>query len=215
MTTILAIACIWLSLSLLIAVHETGHTLVSKMLGEPIDLITIGITRVFSFWISATKVEIGLMPLMGSIHLANRNVAWYKSALITVAGPLTSFGFSMLLYYAIGGNAFLTVLVNNNFWIVPIIKSILTSTSVLPTLSSFPPIGIEPKLGEILVGYAGINLVMAILNAFPIPPLDGGKFVFSILEGIFGKKVNFVEGLISLFSIVFFMIWMVRSAFVK
>lgn len=67
------------------------------------------------------------------------------------------------------------------------------------------PVGIvhETQKGNIItsdfwsnLGFAGmLSLNLAIMNLLPIPALDGGKFLFILLEKVFGKKtIEKVEG---------------------
>jgi len=49
-------------------------------------------------------------------------------------------------------------------------------------------IGIGPYAVLSLVSLLSLNL--AIINLLPIPALDGGRLLFILIEGIFGKKVD-------------------------
>jgi regulator of sigma E protease len=35
-----------------------------------------------------------------------------------------------------------------------------------------------------------LSVNLGLINLFPFPPLDGGRIIFSLIEGIFKKKVN-------------------------
>jgi Zn-dependent protease len=83
----------------------------------------------------------------------------------------------------------------------------------LPDLSIFPTIGMNPDLANGLMIFAGINLAFAILNAVPIPPLDGGNTLFALLEGIFGEKVRVVQGIFSVIGILAIIALVIYTAF--
>ncbi len=58
------------------------------------------------------------------------------------------------------------------------------------------PVGIAKVVGQADTGYSFlyllvfISLNLGIVNLLPIPPLDGGKLVFILIEGIIRKKPN-------------------------
>lgn len=58
------------------------------------------------------------------------------------------------------------------------------------------PVGIAKVVGQANTGYGFlyllvfISLNLGIVNLLPIPPLDGGKLVFILIEGISRKKPN-------------------------
>lgn len=210
----LTLAGIWLGLLASIAIHESGHALTALITGTKIEKITVGFSKIFSFKIGGIPVEIGLIPLIGSVRLAP-GVFWLKRMFITLAGPLTSFCFSMTCYYILGGSAYIHTLANDHFLISGILKGIFDShTSALPNPEAFSTF-INGGVTLALVFMANINLALAICNSLPFPPLDGGNFLFAILEGIFGEKVKELYGKLSMVTIVLILILNIYIAFKK
>lgn len=75
--------------------------------------------------------------------------------------------------------------------------------SVAPVTSTVSgPVGIVALLGAFIgkTGTSGIfalvetlallSLILGIINILPIPALDGGRFFFTIFEGVTGRKIN-------------------------
>lgn len=64
----------------------------------------------------------------------------------------------------------------------------------------------------ILLFAAGLSVNLGVINALPLPALDGGQLVFVVAEAITGKKVDqkFQEGITSI--AVLFLLWVSLSA---
>ena len=67
-------------------------------------------------------------------------------------------------------------------------------------------------LTTILMFAAGLSVNLGVINALPLPALDGGQLVFVIAEAITGKKVDqkLQEGITSI--AVLFLLWVSLSA---
>jgi regulator of sigma E protease len=82
------------------------------------------------------------------------------------------------------------------------------------------PVGIARQIGDVFFGFgpivtlyvAGIlSANLALVNALPFPPLDGGRMLMIVLKGIFGRRLSlrverltYVAGFVVLFA---FLIW--------
>lgn len=64
----------------------------------------------------------------------------------------------------------------------------------------------------VLLFAAGLSVNLGVINALPLPALDGGQLVFVVAEAITGKKVDqkFQEGITSI--AVLFLLWVSLSA---
>jgi regulator of sigma E protease len=99
-----------------------------------------------------------------------------------------------------------------------LVTSVVTSPTEPPPASG--PVGIAVQLGDVfrtfgpvftlyLAGILSANL--AVFNALPIPPLDGGRMLMMVIKAVFGTRVSLkVERLTYLVGFVFlfaFLIW--------
>jgi regulator of sigma E protease len=82
------------------------------------------------------------------------------------------------------------------------------------------PVGIARQIGDVFFGFgpivtlyvAGIlSANLALVNALPFPPLDGGRMLMIVLKSIFGRRLSlrverltYVAGFVVLFG---FLIW--------
>ena len=82
------------------------------------------------------------------------------------------------------------------------------------------PVGIATAIGDVFFGAGAILTLyvaailsanLALVNALPFPPLDGGRFVIILLKSIFGQRISlraerltYVVGFVFLFA---FLIW--------
>jgi len=78
------------------------------------------------------------------------------------------------------------------------VKASLTTRDIEPLASSVTgPVGIlaltklsvEAGFTQVIFLVAIISLALAMVNIFPIPPLDGGRFVFILFESVTGKRI--------------------------
>ncbi|MEA3272361.1 MAG: RIP metalloprotease RseP, partial [Patescibacteria group bacterium] len=77
-----------------------------------------------------------------------------------------------------------------------LLKNLVTTGEVAVDISG--PVGIAVLTGQVarlglmylLQFTALLSINLAIINFFPFPALDGGRFIFLIIEGIRGKPVN-------------------------
>ncbi|MES2215694.1 MAG: site-2 protease family protein [Patescibacteria group bacterium] len=72
--------------------------------------------------------------------------------------------------------------------------------------------GVVGSFIEISAYVVLINLVLAIFNLIPLPPLDGSKILFSILPNQYGQTRMFLERYSSIFIlVVVFFLWKIIS----
>ena len=107
------------------------------------------------------------------------------------------------------------------FGTLSVLTSFLSSNGPPPGQKISGPIGLISQgstvvatkdLTTILMFAAGLSVNLGVINALPLPALDGGQLVFVIAEAITGKKVDqkLQEGITSI--AVLFLLWVSLSA---
>ena len=104
---------------------------------------------------------------------------------------------------------------------VSVLSSFLSPSGPPPGQKISGPIGLISQGSSVvatkdwtavLLFAAGLSVNLGVINALPLPALDGGQLVFVVAEAITGKKVDqkFQEGITSI--AVFFLLWLSLSA---
>lgn len=212
---ILTIVAIILGFGLLIGFHEAAHMLVSKLFGVKVNKFAIGFGHVlFRLVIGETSYELRILPLGGFVQCDGEDplsrvkrgffsLAWYKRALVALAGPLASLLLGYLIIYGL--------LVLDRDW--PLLKAaskawelcyvvvsetfkFILGKSTMPDASISGPVMVVKILSDSLKeGFvrfgsvlACISLSLGFFNLLPIPALDGGHVFLYAIEGLRGKK---------------------------
>lgn len=200
MDTVLIYAGLWVLLNIVLLVHELGHAVMAFAVGTGVRRITLGFPTLKTFNVFGMPISIGLFPFMGLAEISSLEIGWIQRMLIAVAGPAASFGFAMLCYGILGG--IIGPLADKWFLVGPIIEMFIKDTSL-----TLVDIQTYQGFSRILALTGNINLILAVLNMLPVPFLDGGRFLFALLEGIFGKWVKAIHTLLIPLSFWAFMIW--------
>ncbi|QQG41704.1 MAG: site-2 protease family protein [Candidatus Woesebacteria bacterium] len=208
MKEILAFTGIWVVLTVAMLVHELGHALVAGALGEKVEEISLGLPRLFTFKLFGIPVRVGLLPLIGGTKLDSLlKMRWLKKAVIALSGPVFNFAFALCCYYAVGGFDQIASLAEDQFLVIPTVKSFFGNESLpTPGLTALFA-SMTPK--NVIFAIGDINLLLAILNMLPIPVLDGGRILFAFLEGVFGKVVNNIQAILIPISFILLILWQV------
>jgi regulator of sigma E protease len=202
-------------IGLLIFVHELGHLLAAQCVGIPVARFSIGFGPVL--WrrtFRSVEYCLSLVPLGGyvmpkcddeaeftRIPVARRVVMWLGGPLanILLAVPLVA-----LLNYLAGGFSWYGQFVEP--WLqvarqsadfVAMLGVLLTHPDHLSGIVGIVAIGrtvIDSGLASALKFAVLLNLNLAVFNLLPIPPLDGGKIVFSLLEKIHPRLARLQTG---------------------
>jgi regulator of sigma E protease len=99
-----------------------------------------------------------------------------------------------------------------------LVRDFLTNPAAPPSVQG--PVGIATAIGDVFFGAGAILTLyvagilsanLALVNALPFPPLDGGRMLMIVLKSIFGKRISlraerltYVVGFVFLFA---FLIW--------
>jgi len=190
---------------LLIAIHECGHLLAAKLCGIPVKRFSIGFgPRLLEFTRAETSYWLSWIPIGGYVlpaieHDDFREPPAYKRITFALGGPIANViaAFMALLLL---GFAERKLAASDAVWfaVAQLWTGLQQQVSGLSTLMS----GFEHLsgiVGIVAVGGAQfgststglltfsvvINLSLAVMNLLPLPPLDGGRIVFCVLEKIY------------------------------
>ena len=196
---------VFLSISLLIVLHEAGHLFAAKWVGIPITRFSVGFgRRLWGFRRGDTEYRLSLIPCGGYVlpaldHKEFVSLPLHKRVLFALGGPFAN----------IVGSVFCLSLINisQHGWSVDLaliqplrdtLQIAVQMSAAIPQLFSSPDqlsgiVGIVAIGGEhvgmsiyrLLQFCVILNINLAILNLLPVPPLDGGKIVMGILEKIY------------------------------
>ncbi len=194
---------ITLLIGLLVALHEFGHVLAAKLARIPVARFSIGIgPRLIGFTRGNTDYCLSAIPFGGYVMpgldpLLFERLSAGKRILFAVGGPAANlFG------------AYLSLVWLNMLYQVDFLSAVLISFDdiwqmFLQFLSGLMTIFSQPEAVSGVVGLVAIggekfggslsgllnfsillNINLMILNLLPIPPLDGGKILFTMFEKI-------------------------------
>ncbi len=194
-----------LSLSFLIAFHELGHLLMALLTGIPIERFSMGFgPKLISRRFRGIEFRISMIPIGGYVLPRMDDIddlystPKLKRILFSLGGPAFNILLTWVLLVVIsamsGGVTVGSILIDPIVLTFTMCAGILLSFGMLvkdPSLIS-GMVGMAAQGGEfvsgsfqrlmILTAYLSANL--AIFNLLPIPALDGGKVLFTILEKI-------------------------------
>ncbi len=191
-------------IGLLIAIHEYGHLLAAKLCGIPVKRFSIGFgPRLFGFKLGETSYWFSLIPLGGYVLPALedtdfRRLSAYKRITFALGGPVANIIGAFVGLFILGLSQFrLGVVQAVSFAITNLLMGLQQQLHGLSML--FADFGqMTGIVGLVAVGGAQfgstladlltfsvlINISLAVLNLLPLPPLDGGRVMFCVLEKI-------------------------------
>ena len=199
-------------LAFLILIHELGHFLVAKKCKIKVSEFSIGFGKeLWSKQGKETKYTIRLIPLGGYVSMFGENEQIeeegsfssspiWKRMLVVLAGATVNIIFGLLVFFI------LACIVNQSIsagfivtgrYIALLGESFVTLfTGGAEAVSVVGPVGISEMvvqtsgIMEFVYLLAVISISLGITNLLPIPGLDGGKFLFLIIEAIRKKKMK-------------------------
>lgn len=204
-------------IGLLIAIHEYGHLLAAKLCGIPVKRFSIGFgPKLFSFKLGETSYWFSLIPLGGYVLPAIedtdfRQLPTYKRITFALGGPIANVAGAFVGLFVIGLSQFsLGPIRAVSFAATQLMKGLQQQLYGLSML--FGDFGqLSGIVGIVTVGgnefgstFAGlltfsvlINISLAVMNLLPLPPLDGGRILFCVLEKIY-RPIARVEAPVTL-----------------
>ncbi|MYD69231.1 MAG: site-2 protease family protein [Acidobacteria bacterium] len=195
-----------LILGALIAVHEFGHLLAAKLCRIPIAEFSIGFGRKLAgrrwggtlYRISAVPLGGYVLPALDEREFRRRPTA--SRILFAMGGPIANVVAAFFGLLALGVVEFglspakVAVFATTQLWsslqlLAFAVSTLFVDPSQISGIVGIVAIG-GAEFGSTAVGLltfsVWINLNLAVLNLLPLPPLDGGRILFCLLEKVYG-----------------------------
>ena len=196
---------VFILINFLIIVHELGHFIAAKVSKIPIERFSVGFgPKIWSFTKGRTEYRLSILPIAGYVLPEIKEFDdFYKIApsrriVFALGGPSANIILSIislaLLNTITMGFSLYGILLQPFVQVVTITSQFLQA---LPSLFTSPGqlsgvVGVVALGGQFIAGDLSkllqfaviLNINLALLNLIPIPPLDGGKVLFCLLEKI-------------------------------
>ncbi len=209
-TIINALKIIFL-LGFLVLIHESGHFFIAKLCKVRVNEFAIGFgPTIWSRQGKITKYALRLIPLGGFVSMEGEEerstkegsfseASILKRIAIVSAGGLVNIVFAIIVFWCLSAcfvgiqNAFYNV----GFFIKSMFESIVQLFTGKVTIDQMMgPVGISnvvsqtSGLADFIYILSVVSLSLGVTNLLPFPPLDGGKIVLLIIEGIRRKPLS-------------------------
>jgi regulator of sigma E protease len=196
---------VFILINFLILVHELGHLIAAKLSKIPIERFSVGFgPKVWSFTRGKTEYRLSAFPIAGYVLPEVEDfddfyqIPSSRRIVFDLGGPAANIilciiclavlniittGFS---FYGIFIHPFVQ-LVNITSRFLSALPALFTSPGNLSGVVGIVAVGgqfVAAGLSSILQFAVILNINIALLNLLPLPPLDGGKILFCLLEKI-------------------------------
>jgi len=192
-------------IGLLIAIHEYGHLLAAKLCGIPVKRFSIGFgPRLIGFKHGETSYWVSLIPLGGYVLPALeetdfRQLPAYKRITFALGGPaanivgafvglfvtgLSHFSLGIFQAVSFAGSQLLIILQQQLYGLMMVFSDFGQMTGIVGIVS-FGGAQFGSSLAGLVMFSVLINISLAVLNLLPLPPLDGGRIMFCVLEKLY------------------------------
>jgi len=211
LTFILSAIKIVFLLGFLVFIHESGHFFVAKLCKVRVNEFAIGFgPTIWSKQGKITKYALRLIPLGGFVSMEGEEerstkegsfseASILKRIAIVMAGGLVNIIFAIIVFWCLSASY---VGVQNAFYNVRYfvkamfdgIVQIFTGNVTMDQMMG--PVGISNVVSQtngfvdFVYILSVISLSLGVTNLLPFPPLDGGKVVLLMIEGIMRKPLS-------------------------
>jgi len=211
LTFILSAIKIVFLLGFLVFIHESGHFFVAKLCKVRVNEFAIGFgPTIWSKQGKITKYALRLIPLGGFVSMEGEEerstkegsfseASILKRIAIVMAGGLVNIIFAIIVFWCLSASY---VGVQNAFYNVGYfvkamfdgIVQIFTGNVTMDQMMG--PVGISNVVSQtngfvdFVYILSVISLSLGVTNLLPFPPLDGGKVVLLMIEGIMRKPLS-------------------------
>ena len=195
----------------LVLIHESGHFFVAKLCKVKVNEFAIGFgPTIWSRQGKSTKYALRLIPLGGFVSMEGEDrrstkegsfseASILKRIAIVLAGGIVNIIFAILIFWCLSAYyvGFQNAFYNVGFFIKNMYEGIVQIFTGKVTIDQMMgPVGISNVVSQ-TSGFADfiyilsvISLSLGVTNLLPFPPLDGGKVVLLIIEGIRRKPFS-------------------------
>ncbi len=194
----------------LIAIHEYGHLLAAKLCGIPVKRFSIGFgPKVLEVTHGETSYWLSWIPIGGYVLPAIeqddfRDLPASKRLTFALGGPMANVIAAFMSLFVLGLAQFnLPVFGATSFAATQVwtgllqqidgLSALVTDVEQLSGIVGIVAVG-GAQFGSSLTGLLTfsvlINLSLAVMNLLPLPPLDGGRILFCVLEKIYRPVVT-------------------------
>ena len=192
-------------IGLLIAIHEYGHLLAAKLCRIPVSRFSVGFgPKLFGFTIAETSYWFSSIPLGGYVLPALddtnfRQLPTYKRIIFALGGPIANITGAFVGLFVIGLSQLSLGFIQAISFAATQLKigmqqqlqglsTLFVDFRQLSGIVGTVAIGgtqFGSTLADLLTFSVLINVSLAVLNLLPLPPLDGGRILFCVLEKIY------------------------------
>ena len=211
LSVIIAILKTLIMLGVLVIIHEGGHFAVAKLCKVKVNEFSIGFGKsIWSKEYKGTMYSVRIVPFGGYVAMEGEEEEseeegsfskcdFWKKLAIASAGPIVNIVFGLLVYFILISViydiqiAFKSTL-NFAGTFLESIKMMLTGGVRVEDFSG--PVGIANIVSQtsgimdFIYLLSVISLSLGLTNLLPVPPLDGGKILIYIIEGIKRKPLK-------------------------
>jgi len=196
---------VFILINFLILAHEFGHLIAAKLSKIPIERFSIGFGRkLWSFKKGGTEYCISALPIAGYVLPEVEEIDDFfqipssRRIIFALGGPVANIILSIVCLAVLNiittGFSFYAIsilpvvqLVNITYQFLSALPALFTSPGQLSGVVGIVAVGgqfIAAGFSSILQFAVLLNINLALLNLLPLPPLDGGKILFCLLEKI-------------------------------